>query len=1638
MRNAITFFVVLFSLIALPMMGQNFTNTHFQNGVEDFPENLDQLSAKGSFVPDQAIKGKVYRWIQFYEIPNEQDLAGLQQKGISLLDYVPYNTYLASLPVALNLKQLKTFGVRSIMEVQAKEKMGPQLFESNFPSHAVRGDLLSVSLLIMPGAGINSTVAKLKGIGAEIKQVAPDYDIVEVDVPLAKIYDLTNWHDIRYIEIVQAPGEPEDIRGKSLHRSSAISGNYPGARNYDGSGVNMQVRDDGGLGPHVDFKGRENQTYVTNFGPTTGGTQHADMVSGSAGGAGNIDPEVQGSATGAFIYNTFYQANFLDITLALYDEENVVITNSSFSNGCNAGYTNVSRTVDIQLYNNEDYLHVFSAGNSGDINCGYGAGNVWGNITGGHKVAKNALVVGAANSSGSLVGFSSRGPTEDGRLKPDIVGHGADVNTTYPENGYINTQGTSFSAPAVAGVAAQLYQAYKELNTGENPDAVLIKGAIMNGAEDAGNVGPDYRYGFGIVNALRSVEILEGQQYLSSSVNNGQKRNHVINIPNGVKEARFMVIWGDPPAQPSAAIILTNDLDMKVKNGGITYQPLVLDPTPNATNLNSPAVPGRDSLNNVEQVVLTNPSAGSFEVEISGFSVPDGPQKYYLIYTFIEDEITLTYPRGGERFVPAGQERIRWDAYGKDPSDGTFTLEYSTDLGNSWTTISSTIASSAREYPWNVPNVMTAQALIRISRNALADTSEAQFNIMRVPPNLSIQQVCPDYTRVDWDPVAGASGYVVYLLGDKYMDSIGTTTNLQTFFDIQVDASAEEWIAVSAISPDGGVSRRSVAIERPSGLLNCVVGLDLRPEELLSPDFNYLPGCDPTQIPLVAVIKNDGLAPVFDLPIFYQVNSGPVYSDTITGQFPAGGQLVRTFADLIDFNSPGVYEIKVWTAQIGDQFPGNDTLRKRVEVLPNTVASIPFIEDFESNAACATTPNCGATVCPLNNGWTNLDNTFGDESDWRIHSSSTETSQTGPSIDHKPGNSLGKYAYIESSGGCQGSTALLWTPCIDLSNASQPEMTFWTHQFGSTAGSLIIDIYSNGGWLNSITQFVGNQGDIWRERTINLSSYAGKQIVIQFRGQVGNGFQSDIAIDDIQIYDRMGPPLVDFSADRREVCLNSPINFTDLTDNLPTSWDWSFEPSNVSYLNGTNSTSNNPVVSFPNYGLYQVSLKAANGNGTDSLIRTSYISVVEGTTPDWAEDFESGTFPPQSWQVENPDGLVGWQASSVIGIDGNTTTAAFMDNRQYDTNAEQDYLNSFVVDLSTASMPELSFDRAYVGRGVNRVDQLNIEISTDCGETYTQNLYSASGATLATALDDFDQWFPTSAADWQSDTIDLTPYVGNQVRIRFVNINGFGNSLFLDNIQLRELGASAPNAGLNYLPEVACEGGSVMFEDNSSGDNLSSYSWDFGSDATPSSATGVGPHMVTYQTAGSKTVKLTVSDGTVSDSVIYALTVTPLPQADFNFSTVGVTGFFSNNSTNGNSYFWDFGDGNSSTEQNPAHNYASNDNYTITLITTNDCGSDTLVREVTMSTVSVEDELDVRPVELYPNPTNGLFTVKLNSLSNSRVALKIIDLNGKVLQSTVVDGKSVQELDISNLATGLYILQVETSGTTQYLKVLKE
>ena len=117
------------------------------------------------------------------------------------------------------------------------------------------------------------------------------------------------------------------------------------------------------------------------------------------------------------------------------------------------------------------------------------------------------------------------------------------------------------------------------------------------------------------------------------------------------------------------------------QDGSNNFLPWILNPTATAASISAPATNGVDHLNNMEQVTLYNPISGTYIANINGFSIPLGPQKYYLLYEFIKDEITITYPIGGEGISPKTMEYINWDAIG---NNGFFKIEYSVDSGNTW------------------------------------------------------------------------------------------------------------------------------------------------------------------------------------------------------------------------------------------------------------------------------------------------------------------------------------------------------------------------------------------------------------------------------------------------------------------------------------------------------------------------------------------------------------------------------------------------------------------------------------------------------------------------------------------------------------------------------------------------------------------------------------------------------------------------------------------------------------------------------------------------------------------------------------------------------------------------------------------
>jgi len=268
-------------------------------------------------------------------------------------------------------------------------------------------------------------------------------------------------------------------------------------------------------------------------------------------------------------------------------------------------------------------------------------------------------------------------------------------------------------------------------------------------------------------------------------------------------------------------------------------------------------------------------------------------------------------------------------------------------------------------------------------------------------------------------------------------------------------------------------------------------------------------------------------------------------------------------------------------------------------------------------------------------------------------------------------------------------------------------------------------------------------------------------------------------------------PMADFTADRFAICDGEVVRFTDLTENCPYAWTWSFTPGTVSYLEGTNSHSQNPVVEFNSNGPYNVQLTAFNAIGSHTTVKQSFI-LNGGYLLPFEESFNSG-FEGKHWQIENPDSYVTWDTITVPGLEPGSKSA-WMNFYNYLAIGRRDQLISPPFDLSSYSNAVLWFKHAYAQRATMK-DSLIVKVSDDCGSTWTRVFATGPNGTpdmLVTHPSTMDPFYPASSDDWCSGTygvdcyeIDITQVAGKQnVKIMFESYNRYGNNLFIDDINI--------------------------------------------------------------------------------------------------------------------------------------------------------------------------------------------------------------------------------------------------------------
>jgi len=1110
-----------FSLLFIVAALFSFSNTnaqqakslHFKSG-KIIPElNSNQLE-KHIVSPNELVNGSYFRIIQFSEIPTSSQKESLINSGITLLDYMPDYAFYASILENTNLNVLKQYNVISVLPIAIDFKLTRQLKEKNYPHWTLFGfDQIELNTMYFSTISKIQAENKLRKLGATIL-VSNDVQIINFRINLSKLEEVYTQSEFYYFEQIDEPGQPENFRSRTNSRSNTISTEYAGGIKFDGTGMTVMLQDDGIIGPHIDYTGRIDLRVTSNSG------NHGDHTSGTIMSAGNLNPRGRGMASGAdlLVYGSD-NANY-NLVPNLYNNEDVVITSKSYSNGCNAGYTSLARQLDQQIRQLPSLIHVFSAGNSGASDCGYGAGAGWGNITGGHKVGKNVVTVGNLSYTDVLAGSSSRGPAEDGRIKPDVCAVGTNVFSTMDVNDYQTISGTSMACPGVAGVFTQLYHAYKTMNSGNNPLSGLMKGIVLNTCDEVGNSGPDYKYGWGRINARRAYEVMSNNQYLSSTIAQGGNNSHVIAVPANTAQVRIMVYWTDYEAVAGASVALVNNLNMQVVDpSSSTFNPWVLDPTPNATSLNNVAVRGIDNLNNMEQVTIDNPTAGNFTVNVNGFAIPQGPQEYFVIYEFISNNITLTYPIGGEGLAPGTIETIRWDAFS---NTGNFAVEYSINNGVSWLPVNMNVNGAQRYFDWNVPNQLSGLTKVRVTRGVYNDESDQVFSIIGTPTNLQVNWSCPDSLNFSWNAVTGATGYEVSMLGVKYMDSVGTTSN--TNITLLAQSIDTVWLSVRSLGPNNARGERAIAIQRLPGTFSCPIPVDVAMSNSLPQNNTSILSCMTPNFAISIDVLNDGLNTLTNIPVNYTLNGGTSVTENIAGPIVPGASVNHVFATQPTPVS-GTNNLLVWASMVGDGNPFNDTLISQFNYNTSAPKTLPWTENFETFSLCGTSSNCEAEICAMNNDFTNLANGIDDDIDWRTDNGGTPSTGTGPSQDFNPGTSSGKYLYLEPSGApvCSSKEAILLSPCIDLTGTNNPVLNFAYNMNGTTMGALFVDVFSNGVWnVNLISPLVGNKGANWFTATASLNAYVGNVINIRFRGVTGSSWESDLAIDDISITQTVG------------------------------------------------------------------------------------------------------------------------------------------------------------------------------------------------------------------------------------------------------------------------------------------------------------------------------------------------------------------------------------------------------------------------------------------------------------------------------------------------------------------------------------
>jgi len=593
---------------------------------------------------------------------------------------------------------------------------------------------------------------------------------------------------ITYIDIARTGIiEESKVRGLdlSVNRVNFLKDQQPNLR---GAGHTIQVKEGMFQVDDLDLIGRVVPTTRESETNTPHATDMATIIVGNA----NSSLEGEGVAPAARVAGTEAALDVFPEPISYFDSLGSYIQNNSYGLDINNAYSSESASFDATIAALPELFIVFSSGNQGFASDSIGTfANLDGfaNLTGNFKQAKNHLIVGGSDTTYAFVDRASRGPAYDGRVKPEVVAY--------------SPGGTSDGAATVSGIAALLHETFLA-NEGSLPPASLLRATFANTADDIAIPGLDYFSGYGNVNAYRAWESIDNQNYfLDTMVSNGDI-NFSIEVPENAREIRVALAWTDPAANPGDFQALIHNLDLTVTTPeNDLFLPWVLDPTP--AQLNQPAIRKADDLNNLEQVTIPNPTAGTYTASISCSNC--GPNQTLALHYWIDTEpfVRFTHPTNTDPWLVEETYFVRWDAA---PEAARAILQQKSNDGP-WETLDDDLNLQREFFSFKTPtNPEVIQ--FRIIANSDTLTSDITRIHPKIRPNVGL--ACGDSILLQWPSDPAATSYTLHRLGAMTFEPWLTTIDTATFIDL----TAENGVYFS-VKPNIGSSEypdhRAIAVD---------------------------------------------------------------------------------------------------------------------------------------------------------------------------------------------------------------------------------------------------------------------------------------------------------------------------------------------------------------------------------------------------------------------------------------------------------------------------------------------------------------------------------------------------------------------------------------------------------------------------------------------------------------------------------------------------------------------------------------------------------------------------------------------------------------------------------------------------------